>query len=82
VLAVAPLVTTLKVLNAFAFPPVTTPWADSVDLGFSDVWCELNRRLCSQLGPKTASDEQRDELVADLNALYLPFGKSKRRKDR
>jgi hypothetical protein len=81
VLGVAPLVTTLKVLNAFAFAPVTTPWADGVDLGFSEVWRELNRRLRNQAGPKTASDEQREKLIADINAQYLPFGRSKRRKD-
>jgi SEC-C motif len=82
VLAAGPLVTTLKILNAFAFAPVATPWADSVNLGFSDVWRELQSRLSSQVGPKTASDEQQDELIAELNAQYLPFGKSKRRKER
>jgi hypothetical protein len=53
-----------------------------VNLGFSDVWRELQSRLSSQVGPKTASDEQQDELIAELNAQYLPFGKSKRRKER
>lgn len=81
VLGVGPLVTTLKTLNVFAFPPVATPWADGVDLSFSGVWRELNRRLHSKEGPNTASDEQREKLVADLNAQYLPFGKAKRRKD-
>jgi hypothetical protein len=82
VLAVAPLVTALKTLNAFAFAPVATPWAEGVDLSFSDVWCQLNKRLRSQVGPKTASDEEREQLIADLDAQYRPFGTSKRRKDR
>jgi len=81
VLAVGPLVTTLKVLNAFGFASVATPWADSVDLGFSDVWRDLNRRLCSHAGPSTASDEQRKKIIADLDAQYLPFGSSRRRKN-
>ena len=38
VLGAAPVVTTLKVLNSFAFTPVATPWADGVSLSFSDVW--------------------------------------------
>jgi hypothetical protein len=80
-LGVAPLVTTLKILNAFAFAPVATPWADGVDLGFSDGWRELNKRLRKQAGPTTASDEQGKKLIADLNAQYLPFGRSRRRKD-
>jgi hypothetical protein len=82
VLAVAPLVITLKTLNAFAFAPVATPWADGVDLSFSKVWSELNKRLCSRVGPKPASDEEREKLIADLHAQYRPFGTSKRRKDR
>jgi hypothetical protein len=81
ILAVAPLVTALKTLNEFAFAPVATPWARGVDLGFSDAWRELNKRLCSQERPNTASDEEREKLIADLNAPYLPFGRSKRRKD-
>jgi hypothetical protein len=82
VLAIAPLVTTLKTLNAFAFAPVATPWADGVDLSFSDVWRDLNKRLRSQVGPKTASGEERATLFADLDAQYRPFGTSKRRKGR
>jgi hypothetical protein len=81
VLAAGPLITTLKILNAFAFAEVATPWADSVNLGFSSVWRELQSRISSQVGPKTASDEQRDELIAELNAQYLSFGKSKRPKE-
>jgi len=82
VLGVGPLVTTLKVLNAFGFAPAATPWADGLDLGFSDVWRDLNRRLSSEAGPNTASEEQRQKIMADLNAQYLPFGSSKRRKNR
>ena len=79
-LGVGPLVFTLKTLNAFAFPPVATPWADGLGLGFSDVWRGIQQRLRNQAGPTTANDEQRDALIADLDAKYQPFGKSKRRK--
>jgi len=78
-LGVAPLVTTLKILNAFAFTPVATPWADGVDLSFSPIWRELEKRLRSQAGLAMVSDEERDTLLADLNTQYLPFGRSKRR---
>jgi hypothetical protein len=70
VLAVAPLVTTLKVLNAFAFAPVATPWADGVDLSFSDVWCELSERLRSQVGPKTASDSKTSSSRISMHSIF------------
>ena len=77
-LGAAPVVTTLKVLNAFAFPPVATPWADGVALSFSDVWRELERRLQSQTTPRIATGAERDKLLADAGAQYLPVGKTKR----
>ena len=78
-LGVAPLVITLKVLNAFSFPPVATPWADSVPLSFSSVWRDLEKRLSNPAGPKIASDAEREQLISDLNAQYEPFGQGKRR---
>lgn len=74
VLGVAPLVVALKVLNAFSFPPVATPWADGVALPFSDMWRDLERRLRDPAGPRTASDAERERLIAEVNAQYEPFG--------
>jgi len=82
VLGAAPLVLALKVLNAFSFPPVATPWADRVALPFSDMWRDLERRLRDPAGPKTASDAERERLIAEVNAQYEPFGQGKRRKSR
>lgn len=80
VLGVAPLVVALKVLNAFSFPAVATPWADGVELPFSDMWRDLERRLRDPAGPKTASDAERERLIVEVNAQYEPFGQGKRRK--
>jgi hypothetical protein len=77
VLGVGPLVTALKVLNAFAFAPVQTPWADGVDLSFSDVWRDIDTRLRSQAGPTVASGNEFKKLTMDLDKQYLPFGKPK-----
>ena len=79
VLGAAPIVTTLKVLNFFAFTPVATPWADGVSLSFSDEWRELERRLQSQTAPRIATGARRDNLIADTMAQYRPLGKAKRR---
>ena len=78
-LGAAPVVTTLKVLNSFAFTPVATPWADGVSSPFSDVWRELERRLQSQTPPQMATGPERDRLLADTIAQYRPVGKAKRR---
>ena len=80
VLGVGPLVLTLKVLNAFAFPPVATPWADRVSLHFSDIWRDIEKRLRDPSGPKTADDTERERLIAEVTSQYLPFGQGKRRK--
>ena len=79
VLGAAPVVTTLKVPNSFAFTPVATPWADGVSLSFSEVWRELERRLRSQTAPRIATGAERDKLFADTIAQYRPLGKAKRR---
>jgi hypothetical protein len=80
VLGMGPLVVALKVLNAFSFPPVATPWADSVTVPFSGMWDDLERRLGDPAPPKTASDAERDRLIAAVTADYEPFGLSKRQK--
>lgn len=75
VLGVAPVVTTLKLLNAFAFAPITTPWADGMDLRFSDFWRELSKRLFSQAGPRTASgkaDRGSQHTVSSFRQLQAP----------
>jgi hypothetical protein len=77
VLGAAPLVVTLKVLNAFGLPSVATPWADGVPLGFSDVWRNLEQRLRDAAGPNVASEAERDRIARDLTANYRPSGKSK-----
>ena len=79
VLGAAPVVVTLKVLNSFAFAPVTTPWADDVSLSFSDVWQELEHRLQSHNEPQIATGAERDKLLADTMVQYRPVGKAKRR---
>lgn len=78
VVGVAPLVLTLKVLNAFRFVPVATPWADTLSLGFSDVWRTLEARLRDPSGPSTASAQEQQHLIAELHAQYEPFSKKKR----
>jgi hypothetical protein len=45
------------------------------------VWRELDQRLRRSAGPKAASDEEPEKLIADLSARYRPSGKSKRRND-
>ena len=70
---------TLKVLNAFSFPPVATPWADDVAGPFSGMWRDLERRLRDPSPPKTASDAERERLIDEVSAQYEPFGQGKRR---
>ena len=79
-LGVAPVVMTLKVLNDFAFVPVTTPWADGVSLPFSDVWSGLKRRLHSQTAPPNAMGAEYEKLWVDTVAQYRPVGTKKRRR--
>lgn len=80
VLGIGPPVVALKVLNAFPFPPVATPWADGVAVPFSGMWRDLERRLSDPAPPKTASDAERERLIAEVSAQYEPFGQGKRRK--
>lgn len=81
VLGIGPLLVALKVLNAFSFPPVATPWADRVAGPFSGMWQDLEQRLRDPAPPKTASDAERDRLIAEVTAHYEPFGQGKRRKN-
>ena len=78
-LAAPPAIMTLKVLNAFAFAPVATPWADGVSLSSSGVWRELEHRLKAQTPPRTATGAEQDRIIADTKAQYRAVGKAKRR---
>ena len=79
-LGVGPVVMTLKVLNSFAFAPVTTPWADGVSQPFSDIWRGLERRLRNETPPRVATGTERDKLIAETKAQYGPVEKAKRRR--
>lgn len=80
VMSMGPLVLTLKVLNAFSFEPVATPWVDRIAMPFPIVWRDLEARLQDPSGPKTASDAEVERLIEQTNAEYEPFGQGKRRK--
>jgi hypothetical protein len=77
VLAVAPLVMTLKVLNRFGVQEVTTLWADTISLSFSGMWLEIDKRLRDSRPPRIATDEEHGRLLSQLEAQYRPFGKKR-----
>ncbi len=79
VLAVVPCMTTLKLLNAFDFPAVQTPWADNPDLDFSPAWRKIESRLRDPASPQLTPDTERERILAEVELLYQPPGKRQRK---
>lgn len=75
---VAPCVMTLKVLNRLGVTAVSTPWAESITLGFSQAWQTIRKRLLDPSEPYEPSEDERSRITSELFAAYEP-AKRKRR---
>jgi hypothetical protein len=81
-LGVGSLMMTLKVLNAFSFPPVATPWADTLSDEAFPGWQVFQRMIGAQVRPASLSPEDARRHMAEIEAQYQPFGKAKSGKNR
>jgi hypothetical protein len=81
-LGVGSLMMTLKVLNAFSFAPVATPWADGLNDEAFPGWQVFQRMMAQQAAPASMSPEDVRRHMAEIEAQYQPFGKAKPGKKR
>jgi hypothetical protein len=81
-LGIGILMMTLKVLNAFSFAPVATPWADDLSDEAFPGWQVFQRVMAAPVGPAPMSSEDARRHMSEIETQYQPFGKGKPGKKR